>query len=203
MELELLSGVRQNSESDKAVIACNDYLRMGPGRSLTKLAEKYSKTKRKLAPTQSLASMSNWSTRYGWVERSRDYDAGWELVKNEERRKVMEYGLAQDFERVNRLMNLAEFLEAQLYELSKPDPVTGEQTYHNVWVPDVKSIGSGEFAERVDLERFNAPLMSEFRATMDDIAKEVGGRIKKSEVSGADGKPITLKVEYEHKPPVD
>jgi hypothetical protein len=47
-------------------------------------------------------------------------------------------------------------------------------------VPDVKSIGSGEFAERVDLVRFNAALLEQFRGTLDDIAQEVGQRKQNS-----------------------
>ena len=51
-----------------------------------------------------------------------------------------------------------------------------------VWVPDVKAIGSGPLAERVDLVQFNAALFHEIRATFDDIAKELGERVKKAEM---------------------
>jgi hypothetical protein len=193
--LDLLAGQRLNEESDRAVIACNDYLRLGPGRSLSKLADKYGKTKKKLAPTQSIATLTGWSARFRWQVRAAAYDAEWEHLKNERRREEMEYGLALDFERVERLKRLADFLESQLYELSKPDPLTGEQTYHNVWVPDVKSIGGGEFAERVDIERFNGPLISEYRSVLDDLAKETGGRVRKTELGNPrddDGKPIPV-----------
>src|SRR5690349_3062323 len=115
-ELELLAGQRQSDESDKAVIACNDYLRMGPGRSLSLLVQKYNDLKRSQAPTQSLGTVASWSTKFSWVERSATFDAHWEAVKNEERRRVMEYGIALDFERVEKLKRLASFLEAQLFE---------------------------------------------------------------------------------------
>ena len=42
----------------------------------------------------------------------------------------------------------------------------------------------GEFAERVDIERFNAAIISEVRGVLDDIAKETGGRAQKLEHSG-------------------
>ncbi len=44
----------------------------------------------------------------------------------------------------------------------------------------MKAIGTGEFAERVDLVRFNAPIFAEIRAHFDDIAKEKGERVKKN-----------------------
>jgi hypothetical protein len=63
--------------------------------------------------------------------------------------------------------------------------------YHNVWVPDVKQIGSGADAERVDIEHFNSAIISEYRATLDDIAKETGGRVQKQQTDlTSGGKPI-------------
>lgn len=41
MAIELLAGERKENETDKAVIACNDYLRLSVGRSLEKLCEYY------------------------------------------------------------------------------------------------------------------------------------------------------------------
>jgi len=90
----------------------------------------------------------------------------------------MQSGLALSHNRVEELKTLASFLKSQMYEQGK----TGD--YHNVWVPDVKQIGRGPDAERVDIERFNAPIISEFRATLDDLAKETGGRVNKVEHSG-------------------
>lgn len=115
--------------------------------------------------------------QFGWAERATAFDATWEARKNAERQAVMDYGLALDYERVRRLLRLADFLEAQLYEQGE----AGE--FHNVWLPDVKAIGSGEFAERVDIERFNGSLLAEYRAVLDDIAKETGGRIKKTDIT--------------------
>jgi hypothetical protein len=187
-ELELLAGQRQSGESDAALIACNDYLRMGPGRSFSALAQKYNDLKKSQTPTQSLTTLFTWSSRFEWQQRATAFDAAWEAIKNEERRRVMEFGIALDFERVRKLMRLAEFLESQLYEQGEG----GE--FHNVWLPDVKSVGSGEFAERVDIERFNGDIISQYRAVLDDIAKEVGGRIKKQEVSGKDGGALIVQV---------
>jgi hypothetical protein len=161
---------------------------MGPGRSLGKLAQKYGDIQQSTAPTQSLNTLQTWSASFNWVTRATAYDADWEARKTAERDAAMAYGLALDYERVDRLKRLADFLEGQIYERGE------DGIYHNVWVPDVKSIGSGEFAERVDIERFNSALLSEYRSTLDDLAKETGGRVKKSELSGKDGGPIEVDV---------
>jgi len=89
----------------------------------------------------------------------------------------MDYGLALDYERVRKLKRLADFLEGQVYERGE----AGD--YHNVWLPDVKSVGSGELAERVNIERFNGALISEYRAVLDDLAKETGGRAKRLDLT--------------------
>jgi len=176
-ELELLIGARLKGESDNAVIACNDFLRLGPGRTLTILEQKYADFYQGEPPTRSLSTLKKWSTDHSWVDRAREFDSNWEIIKNQERQKVMEYGLALDFERTRELKQLAEFLLAQLYEQGEG----GE--FHNLWVPDVKQIGSGESAEQVDIERFNSGLLSQLRGVLDDLAAETGGRIKRSDLT--------------------
>lgn len=180
-EVELLSGQRQKSESDKAVIACNDWLRMGAGRTLPNLLERYIDTNQNQLVTGSLATLRDWSMKYDWSSRATEYDAGWEARKNAERVAVLEYGLAHEYERLRKLYRLAALLEAQIYERG----LYGD--LHNLWVPDVKSIGSGEFAERVDIERFNSALIEQYRKVLEDIAKETGGRVQKQEVNGSVG----------------
>lgn len=177
--IELLAGQPQKGESAKAIQACNDFLRLGAGRTLPALLEKYTQAHQDAPPTKSLDTLKRWSTRFSWVDRAVAYDATWEQRKNAERQAVMEYGLALDYERTKKLMRLADFLEDQIYETD------ADGNHPNVWVPDVKSIGSGEDAERVDIERFNAPLLAQFRGVLEDIAKEAGGRIAKADVTTA------------------
>jgi len=165
--LELLAGERKDNESDRAVQACNDYLRLGAGRSLRKLAQKYNKVKQTATPTDSLSTLGTWSTDYEWKQRSSLYDAELEAKRNEKRRKEFEAGLALDYERVNSLKRLANRLEDELKQY--------------LWLDDVKSVGSGENAERVELIRFNSALVEQYRATLDDIAKETGGRKVRTE----------------------
>lgn len=178
---ELLAGERKPSETDRAVQACNDYLRMGAGRSLRKLLQKYGKTRRNTTPTDSFDTLANWSSSFEWQLRAAAYDAETEAAKNEKRRQVMEQGLALDFERVTKLKRLARFLEGQIFASSQEDDGTDASgtEYPNVWLKDVKQIGSGEDAERVDLVRFNASILAEYRAALADLAAETGGRKQK------------------------
>lgn len=171
--------------SARADAALQDYLLMGAGRSLAKLCERYQsapKTGPAQPPTRRLASLKQWSTEFNWQERAAEYDQRIEAEKDEAARAyraaIMEEGFALDHERVKSLKRLAKHLQRE---------IRNEQ---RVWLPDVKQIGAGEHAERVDIIRFNSALIDQFRGTLDDIAKEVGGRKQKHEVSGPDGGPI-------------
>jgi hypothetical protein len=167
--IELLAGQAQSSESSKALQACNDFLRLGPGRTLPALLEhydQYTEIHQNTPPTTSLDTLKRWSTQYGWQARGEEYDRQLESLKDERRRAVMEEGLALEYERVAALKRLADFLIEQVYEQG-----TGG-VYHNVWVPDVKQIGFGDLYERVDIERFNSAILAQLRATLADIAHE-------------------------------
>lgn len=181
-----MAGVKQKSESQRAILACNDWLRLGPGRSLVALWQQYRETPPNTVPTRSLHTLNKWAPRYDWAGRAGLYDQAAEDAKTIRSQEIMATGLALAHERVAKLQQLAAFLEAQLYERGT------DGVYHNVWVPDVKQIGSGKDAERVDLERFNQGLISEYRATLDDLAKETGGRKQTHELSGPGGGPLTV-----------
>jgi hypothetical protein len=194
--LQPLSGERQKSETDIAVVACNDWLRMGEGRNLRELIDQYqlkaTRIKGFKPPTLSYSTIKGWSTAFEWSERASLYDANFEALRNEERQKVFSNELVSDFGRVRKLVDLAEFLEGQLYEQDMGG------NFHNVWNPDVKGVGSGLDAQIVDIERFNPAIIEQYRATLADIAKEVGGRVEKKEVTGANGGAIGLKVIVEY-----
>lgn len=183
--LKLLAGERQPNESDKAVQGCNDFLRLGPGRTQKILWTKYTKS-RSLPPTDSYDTIRDWSSKYEWTQRAAEYDSHLEEEKNLKRQQVMSRGLALEYERVEELERLVRFLKGEIYHKGE----TGRND--NVWLRDVKQVGTGEFAERVDIERFNAPIIDQFRGTLDDLAKETGGRIKKQEIAGKDGKALII-----------
>lgn len=189
MIAQLLAGEQNTGESRKAIIACNDYLRMGPGRSLAKLLEHYQLQQRyltdaKTPPTKRLKTLKDWSAGYGWQERAALYDAENERQKTEYARQIMQTGLALAHERAERLKDMAALLETEI--LTRKD---GHLV--NVWLPDVKQVGSGEFAERVDLVRFNHQLIEQWRGLLDDLARETGGRRLKTENLNIDYSQLT------------
>lgn len=189
MNPTLLAGEQQPGEHRKAVIACNDYLRLGPGRSMAKLLQHYDLQQRYLTdaqtpPTRRLKTLKDWSSKFGWQVRAELYDAETERQKTEYARQIMQSGLALAHERVQRLKEIAELLETEI--LTRHD---GQLV--NIWLPDVKTVGSGETAERVDLVRFNHQLLEQWRGLLDDLAKEVGGRRIKTENLNIDFSKLT------------
>lgn len=195
--LKPLAGDRKPNESDRAVQGCNDYLRMGPGRSLRKLADRYSKSTRKTAPTDNENTLFGWSADFDWQKRASEYDAAAEEQKTARRQKIFDSGLAQDFARVTELKKLAVFLKSEIYETN--DVAEGHEAefkHHKVWLRDVKVVGGGEDAYPVTIFRFNSALIDQYRGVLDDLAKEVGDRRQKQEVSGPDGGELMVKITY-------
>lgn len=91
-------------------------------------------------------------------------------------------GYAVKETRVRKLNELAERIEQSVID--------------RLWVPDVKGVGSGEAAQIVDFEYFNKAGVDAYRGVLDDIAAEVGGRVKNVDVKSGGEKivsPETLK----------
>lgn len=189
--VDLLAGERQDRETPKAVRGCNDYMRLEAGRSLSVLHEKYTNITLKehqQPPTRSLDTLKGWSKKFGWVERANLYDLAMEKRRMEIIEEKMYEGLGHDALRVEELKQLFEMLKEQMLEKDKD----GNQ--HNLWLPDVKQIGSGKGAKVVDIVRYNSAIIKDMLAVLDDSAKETGGRVRKSEHTGKDGGPIETKV---------
>lgn len=180
--IQLITGQRHATESDKAVVACNDYLRLGSGRSLRDLYLSYRERieSGSRAPTKRQATLFQWSTDFNWTDRAKAYDAQLEQAKNDalaaRRREVFDDGLGLDFERVVKLKELAKDLEDQILATDR-----SPHGRPNLWVRDIKQIGSGEYAEQVEIYRYNSALISDYRGVLDDLAKETGGRKQKQE----------------------
>lgn len=183
-----LVGERRKGETKNATIACNDYLRMGPRRSLTALLQRYREIPRDTAPTQSLNTLQKWSQRYNWQVRTELYDAQLEAEKNAReaarRREIMESGLSLPHERVLKLKEMVGLLLDEVYTEDEEGNLAFVQD--NVWLPDVKQIGGGEYAERVDLVRFNSAIFDQLRGLFDDLAKETGGRRQRNVTENID-----------------
>lgn len=203
-----LTGERQPKETDAAVLACNDYLRLGIGRSLRGLLAIYRQQTDSRPPTVRERTLALWSTEFNWQERASAYDAQQDAVRTAEINRIRTEGLAAEHERIRRLTRLADDLEAQYYYCGEldddgnelaPRPAGDTVRYElqagrrpHLWVRDVKQIGGGEFARQVTIYRYNSQLVSDYRGVLDDIAKETGGRKSQHEISGPDGGAIPL-----------
>lgn len=186
----MLAGKRKERETSRAIQGCNDYLRMGPGRSLFSLWERYTECDKILPPTSNFQTLKDWSAKYAWVARAELHDIELERLKNERHREIMQSGLALDHERVEKLKDLALFLLEEIEKTERVQVVDGEGNAeivdagrYRVWLPDVKQIGSGETAERVDIERYNSAIFGDLRGVLDDLAKETGGRVAKQDIT--------------------
>lgn len=159
----------QPHETAKASAAYFDYAAMGASRSLAKLAEKYGKSR------AYVGQLERWSSEFAWQSRVKVYDAeqvkAQEEVMAEEKAKVLRTNFALMHKRVEVLDRITEKLLAYTEDEDK------------VWLPDVKAIGNGPGAERVDLIAFNDALFKEVREYLTDIAEETGGRIKKTQTA--------------------
>ena len=85
-------------------------------------------------------------------------------------------GLATKSGRVKKLKQLAALLEADLFGDS-------------LWLDQVKGIGSGDIAQIVDYEEFNKAEVDAYRGVLDDIAKEMGHRPVKQDIT-SDGERL-------------
>ena len=154
---------RYDHESGKAYAAFEVYLALGTARSLDAVAQKLAK---------SLPLLKRWSAQWQWVERARAYDNHMAAVAQAEReaevKKIIESGYAQMHTRIKELDEVARMLRERI-----DDP---GQHYLD-----------GKFGPV-----FNKELFSEWRDTLNDIAKELGHRRQGLEISGKDGKPIEI-----------
>lgn len=102
-----------------------------------------------------------------------------ELIQEWEN-KALSRGLARKEIRVLKLQKLAQKIEKDLFQ---------ERT---LWLENCKGVGSGDIAEIYYYEEFNKSEVDAYRGVLDDIAKEMGGRVHKTEVMGEDGGPVII-----------
>ena len=91
-------------------------------------------------------------------------------------------GLAVKAERIKKLKQLAALMEKDLFG-------------GFLWLDQVKGVGSGDIATLVDYEEFNKAEVDAYRGILEDIAKEMGHRVQKQEISGADGDALLIRVD--------
>lgn len=157
------------------------YRGMGAGRSL--LACFHREEALKGTKKRSNHVPGSWSQaceRWHWKARAEAYDAD-QQAQAEERRRVLLEIEAEEEKRIltsgyalihKRIDKLTRWIDA--LDESMVDPETGK--INPKWVSSNK--------------------VEQIRGSLDDIAKELGHRVKKSEVSGKDGGPIIFQTEW-------
>lgn len=105
-------------------------------------------------------------------------DVSIEDIKSKDESSALKTGLALKENRVKMLQDLADLLAADIFKGGL------------LWTDQAKGLGSGPAFERYDYKEFNAAEVRELRGVLEDIASEVGDRIKKQEITGKDGAPI-------------
>lgn len=100
-----------------------------------------------------------------------------EEIKEVSEVDALKTGLALKEERVKALKYLA---DKMLEELKTPD---------KWWLPQVKGIGQGDNFRQIDYFEFNKGELEALRGVFDDLAAEVGDRIKRVDAT-SDGKPL-------------
>lgn len=103
-----------------------------------------------------------------------------QIIRDGERRALNE-GLATVERRVKHLAQIAERIEEELLDKDI-----------SLWLPQVKSIGSGDNAQVVDYEIFNKSEIEAYRGLLDDIARELGHRSSVSKVMDIDLSLLSL-----------
>jgi hypothetical protein len=116
-----------------------------------------------------IAKQWRWEDRAAAWDAYRDEQIETQIVA--ERKKVLKSRFALMHKRV-------ELLDRKIQQLVE---ITDSES--GVWLPDVKSVGTGPGAERVDLVQFNSDAFKELREYLDDIAAELGERVKKTDAT--------------------
>jgi hypothetical protein len=171
------------------------YLRLGTKRSVATIYKKENRVKSRQTTLKVPGDWYEIEKAWNWKERARAYDehvrAEEDHIIAEEREKVLRSGFALQHKRIQALNRLTNKLIAMSNDEDK------------VWMPDVKSIGTGPTAERVDLLQFNAPLFTLIDKYLNSIAAEMGERVKKKELTGKDGGPVEYEIELVGNSPDD
>lgn len=154
-------GERMPGESDLAVVACNVWLSLNQGRNyyiLTMEMQRLYKDGR-IDHLPSPKELRLWRQKYDWESRAAKYDSNLELYNEYHAYNTLVRPLAQNWGRIQKLIYLAERLESLIED--------------NLILTEVKRLKSGN---TVTTSKMNTPLLIQYRAVLDDIAKETGGR---------------------------
>lgn len=131
-------------ESSRAKEACEEYIALGPSRSLTKLCEALGR------PPGYHRTLAEWSTRFSWVARSRAYDD----EQLEKKRKAREEQISQMNDRhaqigLTQQKNALEQIQALIVSGNFKDSATVQLLK---LATDLERLARGATLDRINVE---------------------------------------------------
>lgn len=149
---------------------------MEPVRSIASVFQTEETEKNREKPrTKATGDWYEQAKLWRWEDRA----ATWDNYQDEqiekqilaEQKKILRARYALKHKRI-------ELLDRKAHQLAELTDDEG-----SIWIPDVKSVGNGPTAQRVDLVQFNDAAFRELREYLTDIADEMGERVKKQETA--------------------
>jgi len=180
---------RAAGESARANAALRDYFRMGAGRSLRVLLERYIQQKANTdaterPPTVQWWTLSTWSDRYDWQKRveaqtvieAAEDEATW----RERRREAIE----RDWQVASKLLKLSDQILEQGPKFLKATTRVIKQGRPALRDTEGRLIDPGEPEERLTVVALDAGLAVKAAATGSDLARKAAGLdVQKHEVN--------------------
>lgn len=164
------------------------FMRLGTKRSVNAVLQKEVKKKQEKTRTNAGPEWYEAAKQWNWTNRARDYDefqrAEEDRIIADEKEKVLRSGYALLHKRVKTLDRLTRKLERW------------EKNDDKIWIPETRTTIMGE-NKSVTIEKvtFNHHLYMVIDKYLDSIAKEVGERVKKQELTGKNGEALEFEIE--------
>ena len=164
------------------------YLLMGSRRSVGAVYRKEYHVKARQTTFKISGDWYEAAKQWNWESRARDHDefqrAEEDRIIADEKEKVLRSGYALLHKRVKTLDRLTRKLERW------------EKNDDKIWIPETRTTIMGE-NKSVTIEKvtFNHHLYMVIDKYLDSIAKEVGERVKKQELTGKNGEALEFEIE--------
>jgi putative insertion element HTH domain-containing protein len=129
-------------------------------------------------------TLISWKKKPEFAERVKEITAAYAA-------RAISRGIAKRERRLGVLVDLHEKCEQVIYERSQSaelQEVAGGRT--GLVTHNVKGVGKGDDFQLIDVYEVDTALLREMRAIQEQVAKELGQRVDKHELSGPNGDPL-------------
>jgi hypothetical protein len=127
------------------------------------------------------------------AEHDPPFSVSWQQVDYYRKTRMIDLDAIRKVSEKNALIEGYALKEHRVYKLSLLAALMEKDLFGGfLWTDQVKGVGSGDIAEIVDYEEFNAAEVIQYRGILDDIAKETGGRVQKVEQANSG----VIRIEY-------